>query len=214
MLLPVVDKKMPGKKPNKSRFQEVCPRRLSSLPTAPCPLALERIHAMQMRKDLKGIDAESLPGCSWYCTSAESNHCFWSQISIDNGPYDDQETAKLLGIANSTVAHTLSSAINKLQEIKDTEALQDLKDMLVDIVNKETDNTVYIPDTFLMKAKEFSEPTEEIDEDVAKDPTVKKPRKRHLYGLYSKQTLERIKREKDAAIEAAKARKKNSTTPS
>lgn len=203
----------PVKGPN-GRFQQVCPRRLEGLPDSPCPLALERIHAITSQKDKKAKDVDNLPGCPWYCTSAESNFCFFSQVDTDTGPYSDEDIAAHLSLTTAQVAKTYESGISKWRANKDSPDMQDLKETLIELTSRGGDNTVYLPDNFLVKNPTFGQAPEEdphADADVPPDASPKKPRKRnHLYGLYSQQTLERIKKEREHAPKgkAAKAPKK------
>lgn len=189
----------PDKARKPSRFEQVCPRRLQCLPDQPCPLALERIHAMQSQKEKKSREIDNLPGCPWYSTSAESNHCFFSQIASDSGPYTDEDIAAHLSLTQAQVAKTYETAIAKCRANRDSDDMQELKELLVEVTSRDTDNTVYLPDNFIVEASTFGQDEEASDDEVPPEVIEKRPRKRnHLYGLYSQQTLERIKREKNA----------------
>lgn len=182
----------------KSRFNQVCPRRLNSLPDSPCPLALERINAIQNQKDKRGKDIDTLRGCSWYCTSSDANYCFFSQINEDPGPYSDEDIAAQLSMTTAQVAKNFELGTAKLRSQKDTEEMQELKESLLDVASRESDNTVYLPDNFIMDRTALQEtPATEEDETLEVEETKKKKRTQ-LYGLYSQQTLKRLKRERDA----------------
>lgn len=211
--------KLPTNKRHESRFQQVCPRKLQNLPQAPCPLALERIAAIQNQKDKKTKDLDVGSGCSWYCTSADTNYCFFNLVNNDQGPYPDEDIGILLSMSSSQVNKTYESAVGKLRAEKNTPAMQDLAETLRDVTSRYTDNTVYLPDNFLTdqslnRSLSPSSAQDQSDEDGGSDDTeVKKAKvkkrkvrakKSQLYGLYSQETLKRIQREKHEAINKKK----------
>ena len=204
----------------KTRFQQVCPRRLNCLPTEACPMALERLRALKNQTDKKLKEGEILKGCAWYCDSSDANYCFFSQVSADPGPYADEDISSLLAIPTSQVLKTYESGIANLKALKDTDLLKEMKEMGQEMANKHSDNTVYLPDHFrddhkTLPASITSESQEDTDASAADEleetskqvKSTKPPKKNHMYGLYSLETLKRIKREEDAAH--AKLKKDN-----
>jgi len=203
---------MAFKKHNK--LCEVCPRKLSTLPSSPCPMALERIHSIQAveSEGKRRRETEDLPGCPWYTTSSEHNNCFWSLVSTPDGNiegFSDKEVCDLLMLTQTQADKSLQSALNKLRNIKDTDMMQELREMIYDKLASVKDDTVYYPDKFneiIEKSSLTEEEESDEDEDLINEAIGKKSKKSkkkkivdkvHLYGLYSNKTLERIKREKN-----------------
>lgn len=117
----------------KSRFQEVCPRRLKNLPTdGPCPLALASIEAWQ-----NGERDETKLACPFFSFSSQFNHCFFSAVDDQNGyPIEsDREIAKTLGLTEKEVKSATVSAVGKIKKLaaeRDTDVelwLESLNDM-------------------------------------------------------------------------------------
>ena len=205
--------KVPVNKRHENRFQQVCPRQLQNLPQAPCHLALERIAAIQSQKDKKTKDIDAGTGCSWYCTSADANYCFFSLIKSDAGPYNDEDVGILLSMSSAQVNKTYESAIGKLRSEKNSQDMQDLAETLREVTSRQTDNTVYLPDNFLTD-QTFSKSLSPASQDGAEDnddaeaaaevglkKTKAKAKKTQLYGLYSQETLKRIKLANDEALQ-------------
>lgn len=203
-----------GPKDRKGRFCDVCPRRLSLPPNEPCPLALERINALQLSDEegKRRRETDNLPGCPWYVTSAEHGHCFWNLMASPDGlvePFSDKDICDLLMLSQAQVDKAMNSAIAKLRAIKATDEMQELKELIYDRLATQSDDTIYMPGTIsevIDKTPSFSE--EEDDEtkeyaDLVPDKG-KMKKKVQLFGLYSQKTLQRIKEEKDADRKARK----------
>jgi hypothetical protein len=172
-----------GKTP--SKFSEVCPRQLSELPCSACPSALERINAIKAAKlEKKTADVEPTSGCPWFIASSEDNYCFWSYLKkLDGDPATDKEICDLLLINKTTLEKTCDSAINKLQDIKDTEIIKEFAESVAEIAERtNSDYSAYMPSEFreaiLKSAAE--EPSKEEIPDIIDE---KKKKKKHPTGL-------------------------------
>lgn len=197
--------KAPMEKRKPNNLCETCPRRLTKHPTEACPLALQRIEALQavQQSGEKKKELDDLPGCPWYTTSAEHHYCFWNQVATDDphgriDPLDDKEIMDSLGLTQAQVDRTFASGLAKLKSQRDTPEFQEMKEQLADLSDREVDNSVYLPDSFIQAADgpDGGLDATEIDE----EPAVKAPprRKVQLYGLYSQKKLQEMKNEADS----------------
>lgn len=146
-------------------------------------------------------DIDSLPGCSYYVNSAEHGYCYWNLVSSPDGkidPFTDKEICDLLMLTPSQIDKIANSGMTKLRSIKDTPEMQEFRELIIEKINADADNTVYLPDEFnsVVAAQNNAEAQEEGLEDIINSGK-KKREKVQLYGLYSQKTLERIKMEKD-----------------
>ena len=183
-----------------NRFKNICPRKLDSPPSEPCQLALESINFLQTNNN-----SDSCSGCPWYINSAEHNYCFWKYAKTLDESVPDKEICQLLGITADILEKSSNSAISKLKNIKDEPYMQELRELIIENAeNKNHDNTVYLPDEFRDKLKEEAE-IKETDATEKKPKKIKKGMgmplhkdgvKSDIWGIYSKKTLERIKKEK------------------
>lgn len=188
-----------------SKFCATCPRRLDSPPGSPCPLALERIHAQQAESDPKRA-AEVTVGCDWAINSAEHNYCFWNMNqTLQDDPKTDREICELLGITPAVLARTWAGVLTKMRANRDSPEMREwIEAVLERAAVLSMDLTVYLPDN-------FSEPEtdEEPDQDAAvveseeraktidrSMPTHRSGKRKDVYGLYSRRTLERLRNEK------------------
>lgn len=126
-------------KKNKSRFCEVCPRKLNNLPDSPCPLALMRLELLRSGKR----ESPELPGCPYAITERQHNYCFWSLADSDDfGPMTTKEICKSLSLTSAQIEKAEKSAIKTLQEMgqysmikKWAEAVKDAHDHKHDTEN-------------------------------------------------------------------------------
>lgn len=205
-----------------NRFRCVCPRQLSCLPSEPCPLALDQINAIKSDgSDKRKREIEPvLPGCPWYISSAEHNHCFWSlNRFLDSDPISDREICDMLLIHKSTLERVTDAVITHLKSIKDTEAIQDFKETVMDMIgNQCVDFTNYMPNEFRDSIKSVIA----VDESASQDTNTPKIKRKHptglplhrdgtkvdLYGLTSRRKI--VKPEEVVKpVEKPKKRKKN-----
>ena len=187
-------------------FCDKCPRNLSRPPNQPCPLALERIEALQ----LGAAKAEEI-GCEWYVISPEYSYCFWAFANDLDVSYSNREISELLGITPDVVDKIGIAGLQKWKDLKDTPIMQSFKEALMDAVTRKDESTVHYPDllneivnkSFVVDLTQ----TEEVDEDVQEEkvkPKVKKIKtkkkacaKSQLFGLYSPAALKRLKDKKN-----------------
>lgn len=180
----------------KNDLCKTCPRGLTRHPTQPCPMALQRIEALQAVQQApdKKKEIDDLPGCPWYTTSAEHNYCFWNQVATEdpNGridPLDDKEIVDSLGLTQAQIDRTFASAMIKLKSQRDTPEFQEMKEQLAGMSSREIDNSVYLPDSFIQAAA----PDPGIIDGEVDDKPAKPKKKIQLYGLYSQKKLGEIR---------------------
>lgn len=105
---------MAQKKSKKSRFCEVCPRKLNNLPDSPCPLALVRMELIKAGKR----ESPDLPGCPYAITERRHNYCFWSLVNSDSfGPMSSKEISKSLSLTSAQIEKAEKSAISSLKDM-------------------------------------------------------------------------------------------------
>lgn len=163
----------------------------------PCPLALERIYAIQGSK--KKIDVDIDVGCPWFVNSSEYNYSFWEYAKTLDEPIPDKDICNLLLIDQNTLESTYTSAINKLKQIKDSPELQEFKDVLISKINSQMqDNTIYLPEEFaIVISSSNQEEKHQYDSPLLKEknkkirkgfgmPIHRDGKKIDLYGLYTK----------------------------
>ena len=208
------------KQQKRNRFCELCPAKENKPPDDPCPLALERIHAMQAEAGnrSKGANLEVTAGCPWYVNSAEHNYCFWNLANeLAGSPIPDREICQLLGITQSQLNETFACSIKSLQERKDDKVIRDFIEAVIEKIQSQSDdNTVYLPEHFRMAIERQEEKSKNAEPE--EDPDTKPLRKGFgmpmhrdgqkvdLFGLYSQKTLEKKMRKK-----RGKRKKKNKT---
>lgn len=138
---------------------QVCPRRLGGPPDQPCPLALERILAIQAdpRSDHDGV------GCPWYVISQEHNYCFWSYAeTLQDSPHTDREIAELLGIPAKEVERIADEAIEKYVAAKDSPEIRGFREAVQEhAAAQQPDNTIYMPGQFREQVAEAGKAADE-----------------------------------------------------
>jgi len=138
----------------KSRFQEVCPRRLKNLPTdGPCPLALRSIEAWQ-----NGERDETKLACPFFTMSSQYSNCFFSQLDDQNGHAieSDREIAKTLGLTDKEVKTATAEAITKIKAAAD-EGNEDVKlllESLADVNALPAEADIYAGENWLFEGVE------------------------------------------------------------
>ena len=166
-----------------NRFRCVCPRCLTCLPNEPCTLALDQINAIKSEGpvDKRKKDADSLPGCPWYISNAEHNHCFWSLNRLLGGdPIADREICDMLLMNKNSLERITDTIISHLQSIKGTKAIQDFKETVMDMIEGQSvDFTNYMPNEFRDSIKSVITP-EPIHPDGDQS---KKVKRKHPTGL-------------------------------
>lgn len=192
-----------------------CPSRTGS--GTPCGGAIASVEMSQayMAEHGKGAPEEMLP-CQWAIHSAEHNFCFWElNKELHGNPMSDKEICKLLGITQVQLKESFASAIQKLQDDKDSDEIMDLLESVEGMTqSSQHDDTVYLPDSFREKIEDIAKKHElQEAEDAESKParTEKRGRKpgfglgmpvhrsgtkTDLYSLSSKATRERQAKEK------------------
>lgn len=105
---------MAQRKNKKSRFCEVCPRKLNNLPDSPCPLALVRMELIKAGKR----ESPDLPGCPYAITERRHNYCFWSLADSDSfGAMSSKEISKSLSLTSAQIEKAEKSAVQSLKDM-------------------------------------------------------------------------------------------------
>lgn len=153
-----------------SKFCNKCPRKLASLPSEPCPLALERINA---RMADRRLDEDKAPGCPWAVNSAEYSYCFWALAEdLHDDPKTDKEICQLLNITPTTLDKIEASIFEKLRARRGEEDMEQWIELLKHKVeSKHVDDTIYMPDQFRSEVEKAQPTVPEEDEDL--DPDAK-----------------------------------------
>lgn len=187
-------------KETKNNWTPHCPRQLDSPPCSSCPLALEKLNAVRADA-LDKRRTESNTGCPWYIASQEHHYCFWIYAETLEETVSDKEICALLGISQSVLEKTFASAVEKLKQIKDTEEIQVLREMIAEkLASQPHDYTTFIPDEFREALKKVSNTSENgaIMDEAGKEeeakprkhptglPLHRDGRKVDLFGLYSR----------------------------
>jgi hypothetical protein len=168
-----------------SKFKGVCPRELDSLPTDPCPLALECINSVKAEGvDKKKVkETEPTSGCPWFVASADYNYCFWSFYQDMDEAVPEKTINDLLLINKPTQEFIVKTAVDKLILQKDSSEMQEFKETVLDISSSQApDYTAYMPSEFRESLHKDSIANQEGEEEKPKK--VKKQKmKKHPTGL-------------------------------
>lgn len=105
-----------------------CPRRLSDLPSEYCPLAVQRLKAIQHAgKYLNEEEEAKLPGCKWAVRNQMANYCFFKYLASEmpNKPLADMEIAHMCGVSMSDVKATEKQA---LEALRNTDTIEEIEE--------------------------------------------------------------------------------------
>jgi len=106
-----------GKKTIKE-MNKRCPRKLKCFPSAPCPLAVQRLRGLKKAsKNVSYTQEAKVKGCNWYIADKDSNYCFFKYIHDNEG--EDHSTiiiSEKLNITQAAVYSSLNRAIEKLKK--------------------------------------------------------------------------------------------------
>lgn len=154
-----------------------CPNRVKSGVACGDAIASAEISQAYMAEHGKGAPEEMLP-CPWVIHSAEHNFCFWEyNKELHGNPVSDKDICKLLGITQEQLNEAFSSAIQKLQDDKDSDEILDLLESVESLSHSnQDDDTIYLPDTFREKIEDIAKKNEKAE--VGPDGESKKVEKR------------------------------------
>lgn len=95
-----------------------CPLGLKCFPGQICPLAVERLRALeQIDGNASHVQEEKLPGCSFAINDKDSNYCFFRYMYENEGKdHPTIEIAEKLLITQAAVYSGLNRAIVKIKE--------------------------------------------------------------------------------------------------
>lgn len=95
-----------------------CPLALSKHPCQVCPLAIERLKALERAdSNASHVQESKMSGCEWAINDRESNYCFFKYI-YDNQSKDHPtiEIAEKLMITQAAVYSGLNRALEKIKD--------------------------------------------------------------------------------------------------
>ena len=103
-----------------------CPLGLKEFPNQICPLAVQRLRALErVEGNTSHLQESKMPGCEWCVNDRESNYCFFRYIHDNQGQdHPTIEIAEKLLVTQAAVYSGLNRAIAK---IKDSNIIADLK---------------------------------------------------------------------------------------
>lgn len=102
----------------KTKMDPRCPRQLSDMPDAYCPLAVMRLRAIRTAgRELTEEEENALPGCPWAVNSQTANYCFFKHIDefATEQTLSDVEVAALNCLSVETVKKIEKEAMNKIR---------------------------------------------------------------------------------------------------
>lgn len=111
------------------RFKCKCPRKLESLPTEWCPLAVLRLKTLRSaKKELSEAEEAKLPGCAWAIDDQMSGYCWfvYEAYNMPENPISDIDIAAMLHVSVDTVKKTADSAMQKIRSIKEIKEIKRL----------------------------------------------------------------------------------------
>lgn len=120
-----------------------CPGRGSN---EPCTWAIESVHNMQvgLLSGDKDANLKAETPCPWAINSAEHNYCFWNlSEEIDGEPIPDKDICNYLSITPDQLKVIFENAVRKLKLMKNTDSFQELRELLLEKVNRGADDTVF-----------------------------------------------------------------------
>ena len=105
---------------SKPKQDKRCPLGLKCHPTQYCPLAIQRLKALERADgNVSHLQESKIPGCDWYCADKDSNYCFFKYIHDNSGKdHSTIDIAEKLSITQAAVYSGLNRAITKLKEMK------------------------------------------------------------------------------------------------
>lgn len=110
------------------RFKCKCPRKLDSLPTEWCPLAVLRLKALRSsKKELSEADEAKQPGCPWAINDQMSGYCWfvYEAYNMPESPMSDVDIAAMLHVSTDTVKKTAERAMDKVRSTKEIKEIKD-----------------------------------------------------------------------------------------
>jgi hypothetical protein len=94
-----------------------CPLRLQCFPTQVCPLAIERLKALErINRNTSHFQESRMEGCPWAVSDKDSNYCFFKYIYENEGKeHPTIEISEKLLITQAAVYSGLNRAINRIK---------------------------------------------------------------------------------------------------
>lgn len=101
------------------KMDKRCPRRLDSMPSTWCPLAVLRLKAIRNAgRELSEKEESELPGCPWAVDHQLAHYCFFRYVSefAQDKTISDIELAALLNVSVDTIKKIEKHALLKMRE--------------------------------------------------------------------------------------------------
>jgi hypothetical protein len=128
-----------------SRFFDLCTRRLTALPCKTCPSALLRIEFVQAGKR----EGPELPGCPYYVNDVLSHYCWFIYANQKEfSSHSTKEISQFLALTPAQVEKAEKTGVEKLVLLKNSEAIQEIKECIADLNQGNLDNTIYAIGSF------------------------------------------------------------------
>ncbi len=104
-----------------------CPLGLNKFPSQVCPLAVDRLRALQeIEGNASHIQESKMRGCDWAINDKDSNYCFFKYICDNqNKDHPTIEIAEKLLITQAAVYSGLNRA---LARVKETDIIEIIKE--------------------------------------------------------------------------------------
>lgn len=108
------------------KMDKRCPLGLNCFPTQTCPLAIQRLKALeQVDGNASHVQEAKMPGCDWAVNDKDSNYCFFKYMHDNEGKdHPTIEIAEKLLITQAAVYSGLNRAVSK---VKESDIVKDLK---------------------------------------------------------------------------------------
>jgi len=97
-----------------------CPLGLSDFPSTCCPLAIQRLKAIEkMDGNISHLQESKVGGCEWYINDKSANYCFFKYIyDNEDKEHSTIEMSEKLKITQAAIYSGLNRATVKIKEMK------------------------------------------------------------------------------------------------
>ena len=110
----------------KKMMDSRCPMGLNEFPCQTCPLAVERLRALErVSGNASHMQESKMPGCDWAINDRDSNYCFFKYILFNSDR--DHSTIEIAEKLKITQAAVYSALHRALMQVKDSDIIELLK---------------------------------------------------------------------------------------
>ena len=94
-----------------------CPLKLKTFPVQVCPLAVERLKALErLNRSTSNIQESKMPGCAWCINDCDSNYCFFKYIYENEGlEHTTIEISEKILTTQPSVYSSLTRVISRIK---------------------------------------------------------------------------------------------------